>query len=194
MPVTHEHRVDALVAQLGQDRELALVFVRTKRGADRLVKRLGASRVSAVAMHGNKSQRQRERALADFQSGRVDVLVATDVAARGIDVDGISHVINFDPPHDSETYVHRIGRTARAGATGTGITLLSPDQHHEMTRLAGQLGLTHALDAPRPRPHAPAPALDAPRPRPHAPAPAPQHGTGRRPNTRRRSRRAASRA
>src|SRR6201986_835267 len=79
-------------------------------------------------MHGNKSQRQREVALARFESGAVDTLVATDVAARGIDVSGISHVINFDPPHDSETYVHRVGRTGRAGRTGVGITLLPPDE------------------------------------------------------------------
>jgi ATP-dependent RNA helicase RhlE len=143
--VAHEHRVEALVRELRCDRDLTLVFVRTKRGADRLVKRLAAHGVTAVAMHGNKSQRQREQALARFESGAVDTLVATDVAARGIDVERISHVINFDPPADSETYVHRIGRTGRAGRTGIGITLLSPDQHHDVTKLAGQLGLDHHL-------------------------------------------------
>ncbi len=121
------------------------MFVRTKHGADRLVKRLGSHGVSAVAMHGNKSQRQREQALARFERGDVDTLVATDVAARGIDVERISHVINFDPPADSETYVHRIGRTGRAGRKGVGITLLSPDQHGDVTKLAGQLGLEHGL-------------------------------------------------
>ena len=90
--------------------------MRTKRGADRLVKRLDSEGVRAVAMHGNKSQNQRERALAAFGSGKVNTLVATDVAARGIDVTGISHVINFDAPDDRESYVHRIGRTGRAGA------------------------------------------------------------------------------
>ena len=143
--VRHEHRVEALVAELGRDRELTLVFVRTKHGADRLVKQLVARRVKAVAMHGNKSQRQREQALARFESGAVDTLVATDVAARGIDVNGISHVINFDPPEDSETYVHRIGRTGRAGRKGIGITLLTSDQHRDVTQLAGQLGLDHGL-------------------------------------------------
>jgi superfamily II DNA/RNA helicase len=155
IPIAHEHRVEALVRELRRDRDLTLVFVRTKRGADRLVKRLAAHGVSAVAMHGNKSQRQREQALARFESGAVDTLVATDVAARGIDVEHISHVINFDPPADSETYVHRIGRTGRAGRTGIGITLLSPDQHHEVTRLASKLGLDHGLHgtgARRPRP------------------------------------------
>jgi superfamily II DNA/RNA helicase len=143
--VAHEHRVRALVQELRRDRELTLVFVRTKHGADRLVKRLGAQGVKAVAMHGNKSQRQREQALRRFESGAVDTLVATDVAARGIDVSGISHVINFDPPEDSETYVHRIGRTGRAGATGIGITLLTPDQTRDVTKLAGELGIEHGL-------------------------------------------------
>lgn len=152
--VAHEHRVEALVRELRCDRDLTLVFVRTKRGADRLVRRLAAHGVKAAAMHGDKSQRQREQALARFASGAVDTLVATDVAARGIDVERISHVINFDPPADSDTYVHRIGRTGRAGRTGVGITLLSPDQHHDVTKLAGHLGLDHDLhtsSARRPR-------------------------------------------
>ena len=122
--VANEYRVEALVDELAHDGDLTLVFVRTKHGADRLVKRLAAHGINAVAMHGNKSQRQREQALARFQSGAVEILVATDVAARGIDVEEISHVINFDPPADSETYVHRIGRTGRAGRTGIGITLV----------------------------------------------------------------------
>jgi ATP-dependent RNA helicase RhlE len=149
--IAHEHRVDALVHELRRDRDLTLVFVRTKHGADRLVKRLAHHGVKAVAMHGNKSQRQREQALARFESGAVDTLVATDVAARGIDVERISHVINFDPPADSETYVHRIGRTGRAGRKGVGITLLSPEQHRDVTTLAGQLGLDHGLNAETPR-------------------------------------------
>jgi ATP-dependent RNA helicase RhlE len=149
--VTHEHRVEALVRELRGDRQLTLVFVRTKHGADRLVKRLAAHGVRAAAMHGNKSQRQRTQALARFEAGVVDTLVATDVAARGIDVEGISHVINFDPPADSETYVHRMGRTGRAGRTGIGITLISPDQHHDVTKLAAHLGLDHGLDRTNPR-------------------------------------------
>ena len=148
--VSHEQRVEALISELEHDGELTLVFVRTKHGADRLVKRLRRHGVEALAMHGNKSQRQREQALSRFESGVVDVLVATDVAARGIDVAGISHVINFDPPHDTDTYVHRVGRTGRAGASGIGITLVSADQRHDMRKLAGGLGLTHDLgDAPR---------------------------------------------
>jgi ATP-dependent RNA helicase RhlE len=145
LPVAHERRIDALVGELRRDRGLTLVFVRTKRGADRLVKRLRAQGVEAVAMHGNKSQRQREQALARFESGAVDTLVATDVAARGIDVNGISHVINFDPPGDGEAYVHRIGRTGRAGAKGIGITLVAPSEHHDVSQIAARLGLEHGL-------------------------------------------------
>ena len=138
-------RIDALIDQLAVDRGLALVFVRTKHGADRLVKRLSARGVGALAMHGNKSQRQREVALQRFSAGAVDVLVATDVAARGIDVAGISHVVNFDPPVDHETYVHRVGRTGRAGRRGVAVTLVDDDQHREMTGLAKALGITHGL-------------------------------------------------
>jgi ATP-dependent RNA helicase RhlE len=160
--IAHEHRVDALVRELRRDRDLTLVFVRTKHGADRLVKRLSRHGVKAVAMHGNKSQRQREQALARFESGAVDTLVATDVAARGIDVERISHVINFDPPADSETYVHRIGRTGRAGRTGVGITLLSPEQRRDVTTLAGQLGIQHGLNTNTPGHRTPDTASHAP--------------------------------
>jgi superfamily II DNA/RNA helicase len=139
--VSHETKLPALIKELRSERELALVFVRTKRGADRLVKRLSSNGVAAVAMHGNKSQAQRERALARFDSGSVDALVATDVAARGIDVDGISHVINFDPPGDSDTYQHRVGRTARAGRSGTGVTLVRPDEARDVGTIARRLNL-----------------------------------------------------
>ena len=148
--VTHESRLDSLLEHLSGQRDLTLVFVRTKHGADKLVKKLSHSGVEAVAMHGNKSQRQRERALAQFEAYEVDTLVATDVAARGIDVSGISHVINFDPPQDSETYVHRVGRTGRAGATGVGITLVSPDQRRDVAQIAGELELEHGLGDTRP--------------------------------------------
>ena len=131
----------SLVAELGADRGLTLVFVRTKRGADRLVKRLGREGVEAVAMHGDKSQAQREKALARFQAGKIDTLVATDVAARGIHVTGISHVINFDPPEDREGYVHRVGRTGRAGRTGVGITFVNADQAGDVAKIAAALDL-----------------------------------------------------
>jgi superfamily II DNA/RNA helicase len=145
VPIRDEQRLEALVEELQGDRDRAIVFVRTKRGADRLVKRLSARGLEAVAIHGNKSQNQRDRALARFQSGRVDTLVATDVAARGIDVDGVSHVINFDPPADHHTYIHRVGRTGRAGNTGVGVTLVGAGERHEMRQLARQLGLRHEL-------------------------------------------------
>jgi ATP-dependent RNA helicase RhlE len=108
--------------------ERALVFSRTKHGADKIVRQLVAAGIGAAAIHGNKSQPQRERALAGFKSGQTPVLIATDIAARGIDISGVSHVVNFDLPDVPEQYVHRIGRTARAGATGTAIAFCSPDE------------------------------------------------------------------
>jgi len=105
-----------------------LIFTRTKHGADKVVRYLTGTGIAASAIHGNKSQNQRERALAAFRNGEVRILVATDIAARGIDVEGISHVINFDLPNVPETYVHRIGRTGRAGAAGTAISLCDKEE------------------------------------------------------------------
>jgi superfamily II DNA/RNA helicase len=140
VPVTAETKLDRLVEELEADRGLALVFVRTKRGADRLVAKLSRMDVSAVAMHGDMSQRARERALERFRSGKVRTLIATDVAARGLDLDDITRVINFDPPEDDKGYVHRIGRTARAGRSGSGITLVLPEQRADVSRVAARLG------------------------------------------------------
>jgi superfamily II DNA/RNA helicase len=148
---SHSTKLEHLVDQLRGDHGRTLVFVRTKRGADRLVKRLRSHRVEAVAMHGDKSQGQRERALARFESGRVRALVATDVAARGIDVDGITHVVNFDAPGDRDSYVHRVGRTGRAGRRGTGISFVLADQTDEVRRMAGSLGLAREFDQGRAR-------------------------------------------
>jgi ATP-dependent RNA helicase RhlE len=139
--VERDARIEALLGELRGDRDLALVFVRTKRGVDRLVKRLSREGVNVVGMHGDKSQGQRERALASFESFKVDTLVATDVAARGIDVSGISHVINFDPPEDRDGYVHRIGRTGRAGRTGVGVTFVGAEQARDVGRIAAELRL-----------------------------------------------------
>jgi ATP-dependent RNA helicase RhlE len=139
--VERDERIDALLGELRGERDLALVFVRTKRGVDRLVKRLSREGVNVVGMHGDKSQGQRERALASFESFKVDTLVATDVAARGIDVSGISHVINFDPPEDRDGYVHRIGRTGRAGRTGVGVTFVGAEQARDVERIAAELRL-----------------------------------------------------
>jgi ATP-dependent RNA helicase RhlE len=110
--------------------DLSLVFARTKRGAEKLRKYLEASGLPAASIHGNKSQNQREQSLRGFRDGKIRVLVATDIAARGIDVAGISHVYNYDLPDVPETYVHRIGRTARAGATGEAVALCAPDEMH----------------------------------------------------------------
>jgi ATP-dependent RNA helicase RhlE len=117
----------ALLAQLLKQEPVdrALVFTRTKHGADKVVKGLAKAGITADAIHGNKSQNHRERVLAAFRTGEIRTLVATDIAARGIDVDGISHVVNFDLPNIPETYVHRIGRTARAGADGVAISLIA---------------------------------------------------------------------
>jgi superfamily II DNA/RNA helicase len=166
--VAHEAKVSKLVHELGDPkRGLTLVFVRTKRGADRLVKKLGAQNVHAVAMHGDKSQSQREKALARFESGKIDTLVATDVAARGIDVSGVTHVINYDAPAAREDYVHRIGRTARAGASGVGITFVLDEQAREVAKFAAELGLEHGLgvEVPAPRSGAGRPQGASARPR-----------------------------
>jgi ATP-dependent RNA helicase RhlE len=110
----------------------ALVFTRTKRGADRVAEELGKHKIDAAAIHGNKSQGQRERALALFRSGALRVLVATDIAARGLDIPGVSHVINYELPDEPESYVHRIGRTARAGREGVAIAFCSPDEREQL--------------------------------------------------------------
>jgi ATP-dependent RNA helicase RhlE len=124
--VDHANKT-AFLAELlrGEPIDRALVFTRTKHGADKVVKQLEKTGLRANAIHGNKSQNHRERVLAAFRSGEVRIMVATDIAARGIDVDGISHVVNFDLPNVPETYVHRIGRTARAGADGIAISLVA---------------------------------------------------------------------
>jgi superfamily II DNA/RNA helicase len=146
--VSHQAKVETLLNELeNTERGRTLVFVRTKHGADRLVKKLGRSpQIRAVAMHGNKSQNQRQRALADFEKGKVDTLVATDVAARGIDVADVTHVINYDLPEDQDTFVHRVGRTGRAGASGTGISFVLAEQARDMGKIARSLGLSHEYE------------------------------------------------
>jgi ATP-dependent RNA helicase RhlE len=137
VPVTADTKVATLVELLREDeRGLALVFVRTKAGADRLVEKLRRNDVDAIAIHGDKGQAQREQALSRFDSGKVRTLVATDVAARGLDVDDITHVINFDPPEEASSYTHRVGRTGRAGKGGIGITLVLPEQQADVSRVA----------------------------------------------------------
>jgi superfamily II DNA/RNA helicase len=147
IPVSEHRKVEALIELLLSEPGLALVFVRTKRGADRLAARLKAKGLSVAAMHGDLSQAQRERTLARFRSGKVSTLVSTDVAARGLDVEGIAHVINYDPPADDNGYVHRVGRTARAGATGMGVTLVTPEQQGDVSRMAARLKLAEEFKA-----------------------------------------------
>ncbi len=124
----------ALLLELlrGNAIENAIVFTRTKHRANRLAQFLERHGVSCDRVHGNRSQPQRTQALADFKSGRTRILVATDIAARGIDVEGLSHVVNFDVPHVPDDYIHRVGRTARAGATGQAITFVSPEEMNEL--------------------------------------------------------------
>jgi superfamily II DNA/RNA helicase len=146
VPVTTDTKVETLVEHLRASDGLTLVFVRTKRGADRLVQKLGRAGVRAVAMHGDMSQRARERSLERFESGKVTTLVATDVAARGLDLDDVTHVINFDPPTEDKGYVHRTGRTGRAGRDGTAITFVLPEQQAETSHVARRLGHTEQFE------------------------------------------------
>ena len=164
-------RLRALVRELAADRGLTLVFVRTKRGVDRLARNLKAEGFHAGALHGGMTQPARERALGRFAAGANDVLVATDVAARGLDLEHITHVINFDPPADEKDYLHRVGRTARAGRSGTGITFVTPDKTREVGRIASVLKLhtqfgDAGLRAETPRSETNRPRSDARRPRP----------------------------
>jgi superfamily II DNA/RNA helicase len=145
--VTAATKLDRLIEELDAERGLALVFVRTKRGADRLAQKLHRRDVPALALHGDMSQGQRERALARFRAGTVTTLVATDVAARGLDLTDITHVINFDPPEDDKGYVHRVGRTGRAGRGGTGITFVLPEQQADVSRVASRLGHREQFEA-----------------------------------------------
>jgi ATP-dependent RNA helicase RhlE len=127
--VAREDKPGLLVDLLGDDAlARVLVFTRTKHGADRLCQKLERNRIDAVAIHGNKSQNARQRALAAFRSGDARVLVASDIAARGLDIDDVTHVVNFDIPNEPETYVHRIGRTGRAGARGEALSLCSREE------------------------------------------------------------------
>ena len=166
-PVEQTRKQDLLKTLLGRaEMGPTLVFTRTKARANRLVKRLGHSGRRIDVIHGNKSQNARTRAIAGFRTGRIDTLIATDIAARGLDVDGISHVVNFDLPHVPEDYVHRIGRTARAGQDGDAISLVAPEERSQLAaieRLVGNSirrehidGFTSAVSAvenhPPPRP------------------------------------------
>jgi ATP-dependent RNA helicase RhlE len=131
--VPQRHKSDLLSAFLtAKPVTRAIVFTRTKHGADKVAKNLNKSGIRAEAIHGNKSQNARQRTLANFKNNRMLVLVATDLAARGIDVDGVSHVINYELPNEAETYVHRIGRTGRAGAEGVAVTFCDQEERRQL--------------------------------------------------------------
>jgi superfamily II DNA/RNA helicase len=144
LAVHHMDRV-LVAAAIARGVERTLVFVRTKRGADRLARQLAREGVRVGAIHGDLRQGARERALKDFSSGKLQVLVATDVAARGIHVDDVDVVVHFDPPEDHKAYLHRSGRTARAGQAGTVATFVLWDQDVEVDRLRKRLGLTEPV-------------------------------------------------
>ena len=173
--IAHHAKMSLLSHLLKSDTlKTVLVFSRTKHGADRIARRLESSRIPCATLHANRSQNQRLRALHDFKHGRVRVLVATDIAARGIDVEGISHVINYDFPRHPEDYVHRIGRTGRAQAVGEAISFLAPDDHSHLRTLERFLrrgilrrkaeGFSEPANTAAPRdPSAPPPAPYRPR-------------------------------
>jgi superfamily II DNA/RNA helicase len=156
------HKV-RLTADLVGKHGSVVVFCRTRHGADRVARQLVQAGVRAVAIHGSRTQPQRQRALADFAAGRATALVATDVAARGIHVDKVGCVVHFDPPQDAKDYVHRSGRTGRAGESGTVVSLVTPDEHAALGTLQKALGLSPQLGLPsgeavqlsRPRRHGP---------------------------------------
>ncbi len=137
----------ALLLHLLKDEDIvtALVFTRTKHGADKVVKFLHRNEITAAAIHGNKSQNARQHALSSFKSGNLRVLVATDIAARGIDIDDLSHVINFELPNVAETYVHRIGRTGRAGNTGIAISFCDTDERSELKDIQKLIGINISI-------------------------------------------------
>ncbi|WP_370319517.1 DEAD/DEAH box helicase [Oricola sp.] len=144
--VSQRAKVDLLKQHLGERKEdLSLVFARTKHGAEKLMKHLVANGFSAASIHGNKSQGQRDRAIREFKSGDIRILVATDVAARGIDSPGVSHVYNFDLPQVPESYVHRIGRTARAGAEGRAVTYCAEDETKMLRDIEKLTGISIAV-------------------------------------------------
>jgi superfamily II DNA/RNA helicase len=148
--------------------DCTLVFTRTKRGADKVVRALDKAGLPAQALHGNKSQRQRERVLAAFRKGEIRTLVATDIAARGIDVDGITHVVNFDLPNVPESYVHRIGRTARAGADGAAISFCDAEERALLRAIERLIGMSIPLAEPRAGTEVPRARASAPQARPQA--------------------------
>ncbi len=141
VPVPSHGKLTKLIELADAEEGLTLVFVNTKRMVDNLARQLKAQDVKALALHGDMRQEARDRSLKRFADGHVGILVATDVAARGLDLDDITLVVNYDPPMDDKGYVHRVGRTARAGRGGTSVTLVTPDQQGDVSRMAARLDL-----------------------------------------------------
>ena len=201
--VVHPEDRDAVMAQIAAREGRTIIFVRTKHGADKLAKKLAAEGVPVGVLHGDKSQAVRTRTLADFKDGRVNVLVATNVAARGIHVDGISLVVHFDAPTDPKDYLHRAGRTARAGESGTVVTITAPRQQRTVKHMTDRCGVEPVVTRVRPlsselvtitgaqapsgTPWHPAPAKASRNSRPRRP-----HGAGRNHNSSNRGERARS--
>ena len=178
--VPKERKTDLLIHALETEKmESVLVFSRTKHGADKITRRLDQKGLSAVAIHSDRTQGQRERALEGFRRGRVRVLVATDIAARGIDVSGISHVINFDVPLYPEDYIHRIGRTGRAGATGSALTFVSRDEQDHLRKIEKFIGRRFTVKQYPGLPAAMMPVVAISNERPKAPGHAYPKGPGR---------------
>jgi superfamily II DNA/RNA helicase len=146
IPVDPQDKVDTLARLASEEPGSTLVFVNTKRAVDDLARRLRALRIPVVAMHGDMTQQAREHALHRFEEGHVGLLVATDVAARGLDLERISLVVNYDPPRDDKGYIHRVGRTARAGRAGTSITFVTPQQLGDVSRMAARLDLREEFE------------------------------------------------
>jgi ATP-dependent RNA helicase RhlE len=177
-PVTMDNKAPMLVELLGRSEvNSAIVFTRTKSRADRIAKMLVRNRFKAVAIHGGRSQSQRNAAMAGFRKGHYSVLVATDVAARGLDVPDVSHVFNFDLPEESDTYIHRIGRTARMGKSGQALSLVMPEEGASLRGIERMLGIrlerasVAGFHAPEIAPHKPETTARPPLPRPRAPRP-----------------------
>src|SRR6186713_2471045 len=140
-PVAFEQKFELLLALLAKDEfDSVLIFSRTKHGADKIARKLKSANHSVAVLHANRSQNQRIEALAGFKSGKYEVMVATDIAARGIDVAGVSHVINYDVPEKPEDYVHRIGRTGRAQAVGDAFTLVTPENANDIRDIQRFIG------------------------------------------------------
>ena len=143
--VPHLEKVQWLVGFLRRTRGTSLVFVRTKRGADKLARQLAAGGIKCVAWHADRTQSQRSAAVEGFKSGRYTALIATDIAARGIDIDDIAHVVNYEVPSSVDAYVHRVGRTGRADAVGTAVTLVAPDELSALRTIEKSLKVTFAV-------------------------------------------------